>query len=289
MKEKRSSPLLLTPEADRSLKKLALLISTLPIAAEILVLYPLLEILSANIGKGLLYTTLSVFSTCLNLAGYFAAIALAIYCVYAGALSALGRVFALQSVFRLFGEVILRTFLLWLLALIDQTFRPSIALSDYMLSTLTKDNCSILFVSSLDDFFGVVLKIVLLAIIILIALLIYQKRAKGCPLECIVSPDGSVLPPVTLSLRIATLIYALQALCNQLNESYISLRSVEKQEILTNIGMIAAPYFLIAIFAFGGYIGMQALLSFISRKTLPLCSTAKIDASKSDAPKRGRR
>lgn len=265
----------LSPAADRSLKKTALYISLIPLALEIIVLFPILQIVNANIGSGVLYQILSVVSRMLNLAGYFAAIALSIYCVFADALGALGRTFALQSLFRLFFEVILRTFLLWLLALIDSNLRTSIAISNFTLNSLTENNGQELLGSALFDFLGTIVTIVLLAVIIFIALLIRRKHFPAS-LESLADDDGVLHSGILLSLRISALIYLIQALTNQIYSTYTLVSGIETSELIANIGLIAAPYFLLAIYAFAGYWGMLIFMQKISAHTLRLCSDPSV-------------
>lgn len=273
--KKQTSLAVLTPAADRSLKKLALLIALIPLAVEIVVLFPILQIVNANIGNGVLYQILSVASRILNLTGYFAAIALSVYCVFADALGALGRTFALQSLFRLLFEVVLRTFLLWLLAVIDNALHPSIALSNFTLNSLTENNGQELLGSALFDFLGVVVTVVLLAVIIFVALLIRRKHLP-VSLESLVDSGDGLHGGALLSLRVATLIYLIQALANQIYSTFTLVSGIETSALIANIGLIAAPYFLLAIYAFAGYRGMLVFLQKTAERTLALCSNDSI-------------
>lgn len=272
--KKKITPAALTPAADRSLKKIALIASVLPLAAEFLILFPLIQIVSANLGDGVLYQILAVTSRMLNLAGFFGAIALSVYCVFADALSALGRVFALQSIFRLLAEVGLRTFLLWLLALINDSLRPSVALSNYTLNSLTENNATELFASALYDFLSVVTMIVLLAIIIFAALIIRKKQGSQPSLDTLADPEAPACRGITSSLRIATVIYLLQALANQIYNTVVLVSGVDTEQLIESLAIIISPYFLLAIYAFAGYWFMLFISQRLAVRTLSVCRSA---------------
>lgn len=273
--KKTPSAILLTESADRFLKKLALLIAFIPPLADSLILFPLTQIALANGGTGVIYQILSTVSQIVSLGGFFAAVALAVYCIFADALSALGRVFALQGISFLVSVVFLRTFMLWFLALIDDALHLVLALSNYTLYTVTSDNGMMLVWSAISLFTNVVVLMALMLIVVAVALLLRRKQNTRIPLDALVDRQGEAHPRFSLCYRIATLIYLLQALVNQIYQTVGEVAGATSSEIIANLANVIAPYFLLAIFAFVGYWVMQTATVRIAVKVLSICTTDK--------------
>lgn len=272
--KKSISPVLLSRGADRFLKKLALLIAFLPPLADAIVLYPLTQIALANLGAGVLYQLLSALSQLVSISGFFAAVALAVYCVYADALSALGRVFALQGIAYLTSVVLLRTLVQWLLALLDDKLSLSFALSNFTLNTLTESDGMMLIWSAISLFTNVILLMVLLAVIVGIALLLRRRQREALTLEALADGKRENHPSVVLCLRIATIIYLVQALVNQIYSTVTSVSGVETAELIADLASIITPYFLLAIYTFVGYWVMQSVIRAVAAKALALSCDA---------------
>lgn len=270
----KNSPARLLPSADRFLKKLALLFAFLPPLADTLILYPLAQAALANSGEGVLYQILSAASQLLGIAGFFAAVALAVYCVFADALSALGRVFALQGISYLVSVVFLRTLVIWLTALIDNKLHPVFALSNFTLAYLTDNDGMMLIWSAVSLFINSVVLMVLLVIVTAIALLLRRKQSAPSSLEAIADENGDLHPRILLCLRLTTLIYLIQALANQVYTTVATTSDWDAAELIARLASVTAPYFLIAIYAFIGYWLMQTVLRQIARKVLALCSSS---------------
>lgn len=264
----------LSKAADRHLKRSALLFSFLPPLADTLILFPLMQMVLANGGDGVVYQILSVISQLIGLAGFFAIIALSVYCVFADAMSALGRAIALQGISYLVSTVLLRTLMFWLLALVNDTLRPVYAISNYTLSYWTDSSGMMLIWSALSFFINAVMLMLLLTVVVAVALLLHRRQKEGITLESLASdaPERSAGQSlILLSLRIATLIYLVQALANQLYQTVVSVSDLSASEILGQIGQVVAPYFLLAIFAWVGYWLMQVIARLTASKVLALC------------------
>lgn len=271
MKQKKP-PALFTPAADRFLKKIALLFAFIPPLADTLILFPLTQMALANSGEGVLYQILATTSQLLNLSGFFVIAALAIYCAFADAFSALGRAFALQGISYLFSMVLLRTFIVWLSALIDNKLQPVFALSNFTLNYLTDNDGMMLIWSAISFFINSIMLMALLVIVVAIALLLRRKQKERISFEALAGTDGELHPRITLCLRITTLIYLIQALANQIYTTIVSTADWDAAQLVANLATVAAPYFLLAIYAFVGYWLMQTVTQKIAQKTLALCS-----------------
>lgn len=269
--KKTNSPALFTPAADRFLKRLALLFAFVPPLADTLILFPIMQAVLANYGQGVLYQLLSVISQLLGLCGFFAIVALAVYCVFADAISALGRAFALQGISYLVSAVLLRTLMLWLLAFINDTLRPVFAVSNYTLGYWTDSDGMMLIWAAISLFINVIVMMVLLAVIVAIALFLRRKQKERIPLEGFVGSGDEVYPRFTLCFRIAALIYLVQALANQVYSTVTSVAGLDAAEVIADLASIISPYFLLAIYAFIGYWAMQFAVGRIARRTLALC------------------
>lgn len=267
--KKKNPPALLTTAADRHLKKLAMLFACLPPLADALILYPLLQIVLANTGNGILYQILSALSQIINLTGFFAVASLSVYCALASALSALGRVLALQGIAYLVLTVLLRTLVQWLLAFLDSTFVLPFAFSNFTLQMLTESDNMMLIWSAVQLFINVILMMVLLVIVVAITLVIRQKQTASLTLESLA--DGSAGSSFSLVLRITALIYLIQAFINQLLTTLDLVKGSDASDVIANLATILAPYFLLAIYTFIGYWVMQTILRRVAEKTLSLC------------------
>lgn len=271
--KKTPSAIVLTESADRFLKTLALLFAFVPPLADSLILFPLTQIALANGGTGVIYQILSAASQVISIGGFFAAVSLAVYCVFADALSALGRIFALQGISFLLSVVFLRTFMLWFLALIDDALHPVIALSNYTLYTVTSDDGMMLIWSAISLFTNVIVLMALMLIVVAVALLLRRKQSVRIPLESLIDSHGESHPRFSLCYRIATMIYLIQALANQIYQTVGEVTGVTSSEIIANLASVIAPYFLLAIYAFVGYWVMQTVGRRISVKVLAICTT----------------
>lgn len=267
MNNKRST-LVLSEGGDRLLKKAALLVAFLPPLADSLVIYPLTQIALANLGTGVLYQLLTVLSQLVSISGFFVAVAIAVYCVFADAFSALGRVFALQGISYLVSVVLLRTLIQWLLALIDSTFVFPFAFSNFTLNTITENDGMMLVWSAISLFVNVILLMVLMTVIVGIALLLRRRARDSVTLETLAESKQENHPSVTLCLRIATVIYLVQALINQIYTTVTSVSGVSTDELIGELASIVSPYFLLAIYTFVGYWAMQSTIRALAAKVL---------------------
>lgn len=261
----------LTAAADRHLKKLAVIIAFLPPLIDSLILFPLTQIVAANYGTHIIYQILSVLSQLMNLAGFFAAVALAVYCVFANALSALGRVIALQGIAYLSAVVVLRTFILWLLALIDDKLRLGFSFSNYTLNSLLESDGMMLIWSAISLFLNIIMLMLLIVIIVGIALLLRRKHIDSLSLNALADNDDGLLPPITLTLRIGSLIYVIQALANQIYDTVQYVSGMDTAQVMSSLASIISPFFLLAIYTFVGYNLMLWLIRRISKQALSLC------------------
>ncbi len=276
--KKTNSPAVVNASADRFLKKLALILAFLPPLIDTLIFFPLQQITLANLGAGVLYQILSVASQLLNLSSFFAIVALAVYCVYADDLSALGRVFALQGISYLSAVVLLRTFVYWALAVLDDTFiLGSFSFCNLTLQKLTDSGGMMLIWSAISLFINVIMLILLLLIVTAIALLLYRrglKKSIDFSLKALTVENNAAQQALTCCFRLATLIYLIQALINEIYDTVQSLGASNTSIEFAELAPMIAPYFLLAIYACVGYWIMQLAARAIARKAFTLSASA---------------
>lgn len=257
----------LTPAATARLMRFTLLLALIAPLIDTLVIFPLRQIVLANLGAGVFFQIVFQATELFNLVAFFLLLALAVYCAIAGSLRTVGRIVALNGISSIFVVVLLRLLLYYLMAWIDSGYFLPFDLSNQTLNTLTRNSGAELMSLALSLFISQVILFVLLAVIVFIAMRTRQKaladKTDLSPAALSNSFDASPLPKL---LRTGLILYALFALINQIYDTVATVVNLGAPDSFGSLLSLVVPYFLLAIYTLLCYLALDYGTRWIARK-----------------------
>lgn len=266
-KPQASAPAVLTSAATARLLRFATLLALIAPLVDTLLIFPLRQIILANLGAGVFFQIVFQVTELFNLVAFFLLLVLAVYCAIAGSLRIVGRIVALHGISSIFVVVLLRILLYWLMAWIDSGYFLPFDLSNQTLNTLTQNSGAELMSLALSLFISQVILFVLLAVVVFIAMRTRQKalaaRADLSPIALCKSFDASPLPGL---LRTGLILYTLFALINQIYDTVATVINLGAPDSFGSLMSLVVPYFLLAIYTLLCYLALDYGTRYIAQK-----------------------
>lgn len=265
-KPQAPAPTVLTSAATTRLLRFTLLLALIAPLIDTLVIFPVRQIILANLGAGVFFQIVFQVTELFNLVAFFLLLALAVYCTIAGSLRIVGRIVALHGISSIFVVVLLRLLLYWLMAWIDSGYFLPFDLSNQTLNTLTRNSGAELMSLALSLFISQVILFVLLAVVVFIAMRTRQKalaaRADLSPIALCKSFDTSPLPGL---LRTGLILYTLFALINQIYDTVATVINLGAPDSFGSLMSLVVPYFLLAIYTLLCYLALDYGTRYIAQ------------------------
>lgn len=264
----RTAPIAkLTGAAEAKLMRFTLWLALIAPLIDTLVIFPLRQIVLANVGAGVLFQLIFQATELLNLVAFFLLMALAVYAALAGANRVLGRIVALHGVASLFIVILLRLGFYCLMAWIDAQYILPFDLCNQTLNTLLRNSSAELMSLALSLFISQVVLFVLLGVIAFVSL---RSRQKALAASADLSPaslsqqfDTSPLPQI---LRTGLILYTLFALGNQIFDTVSTVVNLGAPDGFSSLLSLIVPYFLLAIYTLICYLALDYGTRFIARE-----------------------
>ena len=257
----------LTAAATAKLMRYALWLALLAPLIDTLIIFPLRQIVLANVGAGVVFQLLFQATELFNLVTFFLLMALAIYCALADAPRVLGRIVALHGIASFFVVILLRLGLYCLMAWIDAQYVFPFSLCNQTLNTLLRNSGAELMSLALSLFISQVVLFALLGVTALLSLRVRQKALSAgtnlSPASLAKQFDASPLPRM---LRIGLILYTLFALGNQVFDTVSTVINLGAPDGFSSLLSLIIPYFLLAIYTLICYLALDYGTRYIARE-----------------------
>ena len=257
----------LSLEANAKLMRFALLLALVAPLIDTLLIFPLRQILLANLGTGILYQVLYYATEAFNLLVFFLLLALAVYSAIANSPKTLGRIVALHGISSIFIVVLLRMGLYYLMAWADYQLLFPFDLCNQTLNSLTRNSGAELLSLTLSLFIGQVILFTLLVAVIFIALRARQKQLAGkADLSPLALCNRFDLSPVPKLLNAGLILYVCVALINQIFDTVSTVINLGMPDGFGTLLSLIVPYFLLAIYTLLGYLALDYGARYIAKE-----------------------